>query len=64
MSLKHLNNLNISHNYIKDIRPLEYLELPMIKSIILNNNLYIITQQKNIDIINNIREKSRNIHYF
>ena len=64
MDLKHLNTLNLSQNYIKNIRPLENIDIPIIKSIIINNNLFVRTQQKNLDIFNNIREKYHNNHYF
>ena len=62
MSLKHLNALNLSYNSIKSIRALENLKMPLIKNIYLQNNLYIRTLQKNIDILNNIRLSSNN-HY-
>ena len=64
MYLKHLNTLNLSQNYIKNIRPLENIDIPIIKSIIIYNNLFVSTQQKNLDIFDNIREKYHNNHYF
>ena len=64
MYLKHLNTLNLSQNYIKNIRSLENIDIPIIKSIIINNNLFVSTQQKNVDLFDNIREKYHNNHYF
>ncbi len=63
MRFNFLKIMDLSSNFIKNIRPLENLDMPMIKTILLNENLIDKNLQKNDDIVRNLLEKFHGMEF-